>query len=66
MFRKCSLDVPNIAGFREQTANIPGILRAAWEETSIKISIDSQDKKSHKIEKLVIYIVIKYIEYIFA
>ena len=31
MFPKCSLDVPNIATFREHTSNIPGILRAGWD-----------------------------------
>ena len=30
MFPKCSLDVPNIATLREQSANILGILRAGW------------------------------------
>ena len=30
MFPKCSLDVPNIATLKKQTANIPRILLAAW------------------------------------
>ena len=30
MFPKCSVDVRNIATLREQSANIPRILRADW------------------------------------
>ena len=30
MFPKCSVDVQNIATLREQSANIPRILRANW------------------------------------
>ena len=32
MFPKCSLDVQNITALREHSANIPGIVRAGWEE----------------------------------
>ena len=34
---KCSLDVPNIAMPREHSANIPGILRAGWDNCLILV-----------------------------
>ena len=35
-FPKCSLDARNIATLSGHSSNIPGILRAGWESTSVQ------------------------------
>ena len=42
MFPKCSLEARNIATLREQSENIPGILRAGWvyQQIAVLIKLD--------------------------
>ena len=52
---KCSLDARNIATLRENSANIPGILRAAWvpynKYKAVRSRSNSIDSSNEKLIK---------------